>query len=136
MSTGEIILLVGGACLVVGVLTYTISPTAWFPKDKMLYKYLLTSMDKIQPEETGKGLVIKLYDVQVAINGGEPIYDCFIGVYDIPIVCKYYINCIGPIPRWYRSHRFLQKIYRAKVDRNRKTRKQLMYEKTFGRELP
>lgn len=99
-----------------------------FPKDKTLYKYVLAFGDGlilIEPNDSTPSFRQDLYTNIVSI-----------GRYRLVLLYKWYIPGVGPVPIWCRSHKSIEKLYKAK---RRKTKEFLLaekYSKAFGQRLP
>ena len=97
---------------------------SWFPKDKVLHKYLLASSDDIKLSETTS--------IYFSMNDGNGSIELYI----FPLICKWCVDEIGPIPRWYKSHRYIEKLYGAKTSRKKGWKSTKKYKKVFGYSLP
>lgn len=97
----------------------------WFPKDKVLYKYLLSFSEKIILNEGNSRPYF-------SINHGNGN----IGVFDLPLLCKWTVDKIGPVPRWYKSHRYIEKLYKAQSTKEKGWQRRTTYFKVFGGNLP
>lgn len=121
MTTIEIIGVIVILLLIAYTATIVLIAMSWFPDDKTLYRYLLALGSRI----------VYVNDTDFAITDGDN--DCVAHIHRIYFVifCKWYIPDIGPIPIWYRSHKFIRKLEKLKK-KSSKQRKDEKYSGTFG----
>lgn len=118
-----IIFVVGIFTVLVPLVQVTIA-SGWFPKDKKLYAYILASSN----------------DIGVSERDGVPCHlntrQTHISYYFVKFPCKWYVNNLGPVPRWYKSHKLIQKIWKAKGGDIRRARRNKDYSDAFGMKIP
>lgn len=96
----------------------------WYPSDKKLCKYLITcSVVRI--------FINKEQGERFSIEGGTYIQKSRKHGY-IGLISKWSISGIGPVPRWYKSHKLLNKMCKSIKQKNEDER----YQHAFGTKLP
>ena len=127
MTLGEFFLVFG---ILLAIFTYQatcfMEARVWgFPNLKKVCQYLIANGDK---------LVLNEFEDKTPTFSppGHGSMNWTIRQYKSPILYKWYIKGLGPIIRWSHAHRYLEKLYKAKMKKGKKYLREKKYIDAFG----